>query len=129
MGLAINLFQSKEAKSLCFYDDIDDALWKNDGKYDASKFTRTEITVCTLALLKAVRFCENDNKKEMMKKSFANLPEEISINCGKEQRILAVESVARAAGVKCETEEQGSSMYVKIQKASLKSLLVVGRTR
>ena len=127
--LAINLFQSKEAKSLCFYDDIDDALWKNDGKYDASKFTRTEITVCTLALLKAVRFCENDNKKEMMKKSFANLPEEISINCGKEQRILAVESVARAAGVKCETEEQGSSMYVKIQKASLKSLLVVGRTR
>jgi hypothetical protein len=81
--------------------------------------------VATLAMLKAVRYCENSSSKGGGK-TFANLPDEICINCGNAaRRSLAVESVARAAGVKCDTEEQGSSLYVTLPKSSLKSLLKV----
>ena len=122
--LAIELFQSEEARRVCQYDDIDEALWKNDGDYDASKYTRTETIVATLAMLKAVRYCESSSSKG--NRTFADLPNEICINCGNAaRRSLAVESVARAAGVKCDTEEQGSALYVTLPKSSLKSLLKV----
>jgi len=123
--LAIELFKSDEARRVCMYDDIDEALWKNGGDYDASKYTRTETIVATLAMLKAVRYCENSSSKGGGK-TFANLPDEICINCGNAaRRSLAVESVARAAGVNCDTEERGSSLYVTLPKSSLKSLLKV----
>jgi pentatricopeptide repeat protein len=122
--LAIELFQSEEARRVCQYDDIDEALWKNDGDYDASKYTRTETIVATLAMLKAVRYCESSSSKG--KRTFADLPNEICINCGNAaRRSLAVESVARAAGVKCDTEEQGSALYVTLPKSSLKSFMKV----
>jgi len=122
--LAIELFQSKEARHVCQYDDIDEALWKNDGDYDASKYTRTETIVATLAMLKAVRYCESSSSKG--NRTFADLPNEICINCGNAaRRSLAVESVARAAGVKCDTEEQGSALYVTLPKSSLKSFMKV----
>ena len=123
--LAIELFKSDEARRVCMYDDVDEAMWKNGGDYDASKYTRTETIVATLAMLKAVRYCENSSSKGGGR-TFANLPDEICINCGNAaRRSLAVESVARAAGVNCETEEQGSSLYVTLPKSSLKSLLKV----
>lgn len=122
--LAIELFQSEEARRVCQYDDIDEALWKNDGDYDASKYTRTETIVATLAMLKAVRYCESSSSKG--NRTFADLPNEICINCGNAaRRSLAVESVARAAGVKCDTEEQGSALYVTLPKSSLKSFMKV----
>ena len=122
--LAIELFQSEEARRVCQYDDIDEALWKNDGDYDASKYTRTETIVATLAMLKAVRYCESSSSKG--NRTFADLPNEICINCGNAaRRSLAVESVARAAGVKCDTEEQGSALYVTLRKSSLKSFMKV----
>ena len=122
--LAIELFQSEEARCVCQYDDIDEALWKNDGDYDASKYTRTETIVATLAMLKAVRYCESSSSKG--NRTFADLPNEICINCGNAaRRSLAVESVARAAGVKCDTEEQGSALYVTLPKSSLKSFMKV----
>ena len=122
--LAIELFQSEEARHVCQYDDIDEALWKNDGDYDASKYTRTETIVATLAMLKAVRYCESSSSKG--NRTFADLPNEICINCGNAaRRSLAVESVARAAGVKCDTEEQGSALYVTLPKSSLKSFMKV----
>ncbi len=122
--LAIELFQSEEARRVCQYDDIDEALWKNDGDYDASKYTRTETIVATLAMLKAVRYCESSSSKG--NRTFADLPNEIFINCGNAaRRSLAVESVARAAGVKCDTEEQGSALYVTLPKSSLKSFMKV----
>ena len=122
--LAIELFQSEEARRVCQYDDIDEALWKNDGDYDASKYTRTETIVATLAMLKAVRYCESSSSKG--NRTFADLPNEICINCGNAaRRSLAVESVARAAGVKCYTEEQGSALYVTLPKSSLKSFMKV----
>ncbi len=122
--LAIELFQSEEARRVCQYDDIDEALWKNDGDYDASKYTRTETIVATLAMLKAVRYCEISSSKG--NRTFADLPNEICINCGNAaRRSLAVESVARAAGVKCDTEEQGSAVYVTLPKSSLKSFMKV----
>ena len=123
--LAIELFKSDEARRVCMYDDVDEAMWKNGGDYDASKYTRTETIVATLAMLKAVRYCENSSSKGGGR-TFANLPDEICINCGNAaRRSLAVESVARAAGVNCDTEEQGSSLYVTLPKSSLKSLLKV----
>ena len=122
--LAIELFRSEEARRVCQYDDIDEALWKNDGDYDASKYTRTETIVATLAMLKAVRYCESSSSKG--NRTFADLPNEICINCGNAaRRSLAVESVARAAGVKCDTEEQGSALYVTLPKSSLKSFMKV----
>ncbi|CAL6314713.1 unnamed protein product [Bathycoccus prasinos] len=122
--LAIELFKSEEARRVCQYDDIDEALWKNDGDYDASKYTRTETIVATLAMLKAVRYCESSSSKG--NRTFADLPNEICINCGNAaRRSLAVESVARAAGVKCDTEEQGSALYVTLPKSSLKSFMKV----
>jgi pentatricopeptide repeat protein len=122
--LAIELFQSEEARRVCQYDDIDEALWKNDGDYDASKYTRTETIVATLAMLKAVRYCESSSSKG--NRTFADLPNEICINCGNAaRRSLAVESVARAAGLKCDTEEQGSALYVTLPKSSLKSFMKV----
>ena len=122
--LAIELFQSEEARRVCQYDDIDEALWRNDGDYDASKYTRTETIVATLAMLKAVRYCESSSSKG--NRTFADLPNEICINCGNAaRRSLAVESVARAAGVKCDTEEQGSALYVTLPKSSLKSFMKV----
>ena len=122
--LAIELFQSEEARRVCQYDDIAEALWKNDGDYDASKYTRTETIVATLAMLKAVRYCESSSSKG--NRTFADLPNEICINCGNAaRRSLAVESVARAAGVKCDTEEQGSALYVTLPKSSLKSFMKV----
>lgn len=122
--LAIELFQSEEARRVCQYDDIDEALWKNDGDYDASKYTRTETIVATLAMLKAVRYCESSSSKG--NRTFADLPNEICINCGNAaRRSLAVESVARAAGVKCDTEELGSALYVTLPKSSLKSFMKV----
>ena len=122
--LAIELFQSEEARRVCQYDDIDEALWKNDGDYDASKYTRTETIVATLAMLKAVRYCESSSSKG--NRTFADLPNEICINCGNAaRRSLAVESVARAVGVKCDTEEQGSALYVTLPKSSLKSFMKV----
>jgi len=122
--LAIELFQSEEARRVCQYDDIDEALWENDGDYDASKYTRTETIVATLAMLKAVRYCESSSLKG--NRTFADLPNEICINCGNAaRRSLAVESVARAAGVKCDTEELGSALYVTLPKSSLKSFMKV----
>ena len=122
--LAIELFQSEEARRVCQYDDIDEALWKNDGDYDASKYTRTETIGATLAMLKAVRYGESSSSKG--NRTFADLPNEICINCGNAaRRSLAVESVARAAGVKCDTEEQGSALYVTLPKSSLKSFMKV----
>ena len=120
--LAIELFQSEDARRVCMYDGIDYALWQNEGVYDASKYTRTETIVATLAMLKTVRSCGNSSSEGH--RTFANLPNEICINCGNAaRRSLAVESVARAAGVNCDTKEQGSALYVTIPKSSLKLLL------